>query len=265
MVDFATHSTASDGALDTIVQRIAPLVQPELILLFGSRAAGTARDDSDYDVMLVLREAEAIEPARAAANKALGDAGLSVDVLACTVEEYQRRQHDPGYLSWLIAREGRVLYTTGRVPQRSPSPDRVREAGGGEGLAMWIRRAESDLRAAENSLAAAHPSWDAICFHAHACVEKLLKALIVTRGTFPPRTHQLKDLLALQEEGIRESAVIIRACGLLTALYPKARYPEAPEPSPAEAHSAMATAREARLLLMSRLDRWAAIAERPDR
>ena len=254
MVDFA--ATAGAGkTLDTVVQRLVPRIRPELILLFGSRAAGTARDDSDCDLMLVVREAAAVEPARKAANDALWELGVSADVLACTVEEYQRQQHDPGFIAWLIAREGRVLYTTGVVPQRSPPLDRVREEKGGDGLAMWIRRAEGDLRAAENSMAASEPVWDAICFHSHACVEKLLKALIVSRGTFPPHTHELKKLLALQPPEIRDVPQIVAACALLTDLYPKARYPLAPEPTPDEARSAITAAREARRTLMTALKR----------
>lgn len=241
----------TDSTLDAIVQRLVPRVAPELILLFGSRAAGTARGDSDYDLMLVLREpTKAVESARLAAYETLQGLGISVDVLACTVEQYRRRQHDPGYLSWLIARKGRVLYSTGVVPQRSPPPaDRVREDLEGDGLAEWIQRAESDIRAAETSLASTEPSWDAICFHSHACVEKLLKALIVTQGVFPPRTHELPELLAMQSPDIRDAAPLQAACTLLTALYPKSRYPEAGFPTPDEARSALAAARDARRLL----------------
>ena len=173
------------------------------------------------------------------------------------VEQYERRQHDPGYLSWLIAREGHVLYTTGAVPQRSSPPgDRVREEHEGEGLADWIRRAESDIKVAELALAAAEPSWDAICFHSHACVEKLLKALIVTQGVFPPRTHELPELLALQSPEIRDAAPLYAACNLLTKLYPKSRYPEAGYPTPDEARSAIVAAREARRVLGAKLERW---------
>jgi HEPN domain-containing protein/predicted nucleotidyltransferase len=251
------HFAGTDSALDAIVQRLVPCVAPELILLFGSRAAGTARGDSDYDLMLVLREpAAAVERSRQAAYEALHGLGISVDVLACTVEQYERRQHDPGYLSWLIAREGRVLYITGAVPQRSSPPgDRVREEHEGEGLADWIRRAESDFKVAELSLATAEPSWDAICLHSHACVEKLLKALIVTQGVFPPRTHELPELLALQSPDIRDAAQLQATCILLMKVYPKSRYPEAGDPTPDEARSAIAAAREARRVLRAKLER----------
>ena len=91
---------------------------------------------------------------------------------------------------------------------------------------------------------------DAICFHSHAAVEKLLKALIVSRGTFPPRTHELPDLLELQPSEIRANQTLVLACKLLAELYPKSRYPDAGEPTPDEARSAIAAAAAARTVLL---------------
>ena len=196
----------------------------------------------------MLRDGADVELARTRAYDALRALHITVDVLACTATDYERRQHDPGFLSWLVAREGRVLHSTGAVPQRSLG-ERVREGHPREGVAVWVRRAHADLREAELSLSAAEPVWDAICFHSHACVEKLLKALIVARGTFPPRSHNLRELLALQPSALRETVPLSRACDLLMDLYPRSRYPEETEPTSAEARVAIAVAREARRIL----------------
>jgi HEPN domain-containing protein len=80
-------------------------------------------------------------------------------------------------------------------------------------------------------------------------VEKLLKALIVRTGTFPPRTHDLGDLLETQPPVIRDDPHVASACALLTALWPRSRYPELPEPTPGEARQAIAAARAVRLTL----------------
>lgn len=51
---------ATNGRLDSqdplpgIVARIRESVQPSRIVLFGSRAAGGAQPDSDYDILVVL-------------------------------------------------------------------------------------------------------------------------------------------------------------------------------------------------------------------
>jgi HEPN domain-containing protein len=58
-----------------------------------------------------------------------------------------------------------------------------------------VERAESDFRVAcRESAVTVAPSYDAVCFHAQQCVEKLMKAVLIDRGSSPPRTH---DLLAL--------------------------------------------------------------------
>ena len=44
----------------------------------------------------------------------------------------------------------------------------------------WIDRAERDLATAGRELAAVEqPNYDAVCFHAQQCIEKLMKALLI--------------------------------------------------------------------------------------
>lgn len=56
---------------------------------------------------------------------------------------------------------------------------------------MWMERAGEDFDLASQSMAGANPARGGICFHSHACIEKLLKALIVKRGMHPPHTHEV--------------------------------------------------------------------------
>jgi len=240
-------SVATRPQFERIVDAIRERVSPELILLFGSRAGGVAREDSDYDLMVVLRDGNDVERNRRDACDALRVIGIGADVLVRSVSDYQRRQHDPGFLDWLVSREGVLLFSSGAVPQRSaglPSA-RVREESR-EGLEMWIERAEEDFRVAKMSMAATIPAPGAICFHAHACVEKLLKALIVKQGIHPPRTHALPELLALQAPSIRDDAAVIDACTLLHTLYRSSRYPQEPMPTSDETRRAFDSARLAR-------------------
>ena len=235
--------------LAAITERIVPLVAPELILLFGSRATGEAPEDSDYDLMLVFADGVDVATQREVAWKALSDANIEADVLARSTADYLRRQHDPGCLEWLVSREGRLLYSSGTVPQRTAA-SRVREQTS-EGEAEWLRRSDADFSAAEQLLSVEHPIPDAICFHAHACVEKLLKALIARHGSFPPRTHTLPLLLGLLPEEIARDARLVDACRQLQALYPASRYPELPMPTVEQARSAFAAASHVRAQLRS--------------
>src|SRR5204863_6693690 len=51
-----TQVTTSEASakIDEMVRRIADRFQPERIILFGSQARGTARPDSDVDLLIVL-------------------------------------------------------------------------------------------------------------------------------------------------------------------------------------------------------------------
>ncbi|MGZ3566903.1 MAG: HEPN domain-containing protein [Gemmatimonadaceae bacterium] len=239
MADF---TAVAHQPLERIVDAIRDHISPELILLFGSRAMGGAREDSDYDLMVVLHDGSDLKRHQRDASDALHSIGIAADVLVRSVSDYQRRQADPGFLDWLVSREGVLLYSSGAVPQRSTRPARVREKSR-EGLRAWIERAAEDFRAAELSMAPTDPAPGAICFHAHACAEKLLKALIVARGRHPPRTHALPELLSLQEPAIRDDDAMIATCALLQSLYPSARYPEEPLPTLEEASRAFDSAR----------------------
>ncbi len=64
----------------------------------------------------------------------------------------------------------------------------------------WIAKAEDDLDIAQLAMrASGRPHYDAVCFHAQQCIEKLMKGLLVRHKTRPPLTHnlsQLADLIA---------------------------------------------------------------------
>jgi HEPN domain-containing protein len=59
----------------------------------------------------------------------------------------------------------------------------------------WMAKAEGDYATAQRELhPSGTPNFDAVCFHAEQCGEKLMKALLIHVGVTPPRSH---DLVAL--------------------------------------------------------------------
>jgi HEPN domain-containing protein len=59
----------------------------------------------------------------------------------------------------------------------------------------WVAKAEADYSTATRELKAVEsPNFDAVCFHAQQCVERLMKALLIHLGIVPPRTRDLAEL-----------------------------------------------------------------------
>ena len=97
-----------------------------------------------------------------------------------------------------------------------------------ERATAWIRKAENDLLAADNNLAAARIPFDVVCYHCQQAAEKYLKALLVSVGVQPSRTH---DLLALLQEirtylGNPPSSEIEKSCVILNPYEVEVRYPD---------------------------------------
>ena len=69
-----------------------------------------------------------------------------------------------------------------------------------ETVREWLNKAETDYRVAERELAVEHESdYGPVCFHAQQCIEKLIKALLISHEVIPPRTHHLPALSRLLE------------------------------------------------------------------
>lgn len=92
-----------------IVRRIVEAAQPDKVILFGSRARGRARPDSDFD-FLVIKDSD--EPGyRRDAPLYLALAGLNapVDVLTYTPAEVREWSAVPQAFITTAVREGKVM------------------------------------------------------------------------------------------------------------------------------------------------------------
>lgn len=90
----------------TIVERFQPLQ----IILFGSRARGTARPRSDVDLLVVFPELSDPRAKAIAIGSSLYCAALPKDILVATPEHIAEEQEFRGSVLDNATREGIVLY-----------------------------------------------------------------------------------------------------------------------------------------------------------
>ncbi|MFN8473667.1 MAG: nucleotidyltransferase domain-containing protein [Anaerolineae bacterium] len=91
---------------DRIVAQFAPL----RVILFGSRARGEARPDSDIDLLVVLPHVKDRRETTIAIRRALADLPVCKDIIVTTPEEIEQRGDLVGSILRPALREGRVLY-----------------------------------------------------------------------------------------------------------------------------------------------------------
>ncbi|MEO5363530.1 MAG: nucleotidyltransferase domain-containing protein [Magnetococcus sp. DMHC-8] len=100
--------------LDAAVRAIVDAVQPERIVLFGSRARGEEQTDSDVDLLVI--ESEAFGPFRsrfrevASLERAMGSLPMATDILVYSVEEVERLKTSANHIVTRAMREGKVLH-----------------------------------------------------------------------------------------------------------------------------------------------------------
>lgn len=120
-----------------------------------------------------------------------------------------------------------------------------------EVIREWIDKSEGDYRTAARELRADPPNYDAVCFHAQQCAEKLLKAALIVRGQMPPKTHDLSVLSSLLGSVAPEWSWPVEDLRLLSRSAVIFRYPgESADQEEAEAALAVSTAMRERLLLL---------------
>lgn len=250
MVGHARDLGVGDERLQAMVRAIVEHVRPSRVILFGSRARGDANAGSDYDLVVELEFDHAeYWPTYRRVSESLCEAqnGVSVDLLIRHPGEIEAKRDDPGYMDWVIAREGVVLHppdADGAALRPLSAPSQVRERGPYASIKDWLERIDQDLRTIELNLNAGEgAAWGAAGFHAQQVAEKYLKILLVQRGIHPPKVHGLDALVAHVRAAGYDFPSFADECALLNPYAVTIRYPEkGPLPNETEGRAVIAAA-----------------------
>ena len=106
------HLTDAERAkLRVLIERIVARLAPEEVWLFGSRAEGRARPDSDYDLLAILPDSASEADLNPLANWSLAiGIGVSADIIPCTRSEFEEEKQELDTLARAAYLRGRRIY-----------------------------------------------------------------------------------------------------------------------------------------------------------
>ena len=99
-----------DPVLRKAVERLVTRLSPSRIVLFGSRAWGDAADESDYDLLVLVDEAENPRVLEAEAYRALAGPPASFDVLVRSSSWWAKWWDTPFSIERRIETEGVTIH-----------------------------------------------------------------------------------------------------------------------------------------------------------
>ena len=100
----------SDAIISTMVERIVGQFEPSRVVLFGSRARGDAKEQSDVDLLVVMPDSPDKRKTAVDIHVCLADLPVAKDIVVTTPDEIERRGHLVGTVLRAALREGKVLY-----------------------------------------------------------------------------------------------------------------------------------------------------------
>lgn len=99
-----------DKTLQTIKNRIVNSFHPDKIIIFGSRAKGSAAGDSDYDICVLKRGTYGRRRLAQNIYTKLFGVGASVDVIVETPDKFEELKDKKFLIYYNIAKFGRTIY-----------------------------------------------------------------------------------------------------------------------------------------------------------
>ncbi len=218
------------------------------VILFGSRAKGIPRPDSDWDLLIILREA--LDPAGkrrllVRLEEALRAYRVPTDLILVSEPELPYKAACVGNITHYALREGIAVLPapSARAMYKILNPEDIM-AIHQEEAHRWLAHARSDLRMSGLAVELHEedvPFLGAASFHAQQAAEKALKAFLIFHQQPFPKTHSIKELLQLCAKVDPAFAPLIEeSYDVLSQYVTQGRYPDIfPPPMLEEAQEAL--------------------------
>jgi len=99
-----------DTPLKEIIQKVVEEVDPDKIILFGSRAKGKDRKESDYDLCVLKRNLSDKGKVTEQIYLKLFGTGVPVDIIVIDPENFKKLKNKSYLIYSEIAKHGRAIY-----------------------------------------------------------------------------------------------------------------------------------------------------------
>lgn len=96
--------------IDKILNAIFKVVIPDKVILFGSRARGDARPDSDYDILVIASQIEDELKTERMIYRSMIGVGVGVEIIVKTPEGAEKSSKDLVSVVKEAFKEGLVIY-----------------------------------------------------------------------------------------------------------------------------------------------------------
>lgn len=93
-----------------ILNRIIKLSEPESIILFGSQAKGNAKKNSDYDLLVLIKNVINKRQVTQQLYKELLPYKIAVDLIVDTPENYEKYKKEKSFIYYQIDKTGKIIY-----------------------------------------------------------------------------------------------------------------------------------------------------------
>ena len=192
-------TTAHDPKARAVAKAVYDALRPRSVILFGSRARGDFRRDSDVDLLIItdvdrLSRDEyvlACEAANAKSAEVYGARSrFGVDVVNMSAEKFRHCRRAKNHVAGQAARDG-VDMNGEPVPPDGQEPDNMPD------IVQRIANAKRNLNDMKIMVKVERSSQEAIGFLAHQSIENALKGWISALDDEYRNTHDISKLAAI--------------------------------------------------------------------